>query len=232
MQQNKAMLLAVLFALITANTMPPPAISADNNKARIAKMKVSDIKTMSDFKEKVYQEMIPDIDNPKLADRLAFRIEKSTGVMKELWMATLDLCNKKAELAKQLPGFRKMNDPVLNAEVHNIRVFWATSELLTENFQAAQSLFEQIEREDKNRCKKIKNDFLAHGKADSSDKSNLGKQLQRHYNYMYVDTTGIELSLVGQMLTKQCKKDDTLLTTIEKERDVLKQLGRLQLVTN
>lgn len=237
---NKAMLLAVLFALIAANTMPPPAISADNNKARIAKMKVSDIKTMSDFKEKVYQEMIPDIDNPENANRLAQRIEKSTGVMKELWMATLDLCRRQPkiaeakymkylpELVKQLPEVRQKNDPLLNAEIHNLRVLWTTSELLTGNYKAAQGIFEQLDREDKDKCESLKKQYLAINGKDSTKLSlrqDIGKQLRRHYKYRYVDTTGLELSLVGQMLNKQCKQDPALLAVLEKNRGALKHLG-------
>ena len=238
MQQSvKAMLLAFLLAIVATNIMPPSAISADN-KARITNMKVSDIKTMSDFKEKVYQEMIPDIDDPGLADKLAFRIEKNTGVMKELWMATLDLCNRKPEvaqakylkhlpeLAKMLPEVKKMNNAFLNSEIHNIRVFWATSELLTSNFETAQAIFEQISNEDRVKCENLCKEYFDNKSMlnDSAEKD-LAKQLKRCYNYRYIDATGVELCLVGRVLSKQCKENRALLATIESNRQTLKQLG-------
>ncbi len=237
MQQSvKAALLAFLFAIVATNTMPPSALSADN-KARITNMKVSDIKKMSDFKEKVYQEMIPDIDNPENANRLAQRIDKDTGVMKELWMATLDLCRRQPEiaeakymkylpeLAKQLPEINKLDDDaVIKAEIHNIRVLWATSELLTNNFQAAQGIFEQLGREDKKKCDEIKKEYLAMAEVNPS-KAALGRKLKRQYKYRYYDTTGIELACVGQMLSKKWKQDPPLLAVFEKNRHALKELA-------
>lgn len=198
--------------------------------------KIAEIKSESELQAKVIQELLPDMSDPVCVKQLDKKINSSSGEIKQLWLATKDLCNKNPyaaeerfvkylpELAKKLPDYSRRHDPALDSDIHNIRVFAGACELLTRRYSIADMVFSRIGKEDGLKCDEIFSKLGMLAKGDLQTRKSLNKQLNYQYKLMYIACTGEELAVVGEALTKQRAKNPQLLAVMESNREKLRIL--------